>query len=59
LKKIDVKNTKDLQALLIEMEPLGGIGFFGANIGPDANSNRNVISVGPGGVGLPDRLLCF
>jgi endothelin-converting enzyme/putative endopeptidase len=37
------------------MEPLGGIGFF-ANIGPDAkNSNRNVISVGPGGVGLPDR----
>jgi endothelin-converting enzyme/putative endopeptidase len=32
------------------MEPLGGIGFFGANIGPDAkNSNRNVISVGPGG----------
>jgi endothelin-converting enzyme/putative endopeptidase len=29
LKKIDaVKNTKDLEALLIEMEPLGGIGFF-------------------------------
>jgi endothelin-converting enzyme/putative endopeptidase len=57
LKKIDaVKNTKDLQALLIEMEPLGGIGFFGANIGADAkNSDRNVISVGPGGVGLPDR----
>jgi putative endopeptidase len=57
LKKIDaVKNTKDLEALLIEMEPLGGIGFFGANIGADAkNSNRNVISVGPGGVGLPDR----
>jgi putative endopeptidase len=57
LKKIDaVKNNKDLEALLIEMEPLGGIGFFGANIGADAkNSNRNVISVGPGGVGLPDR----
>jgi endothelin-converting enzyme/putative endopeptidase len=57
LKKIDaVKNAKDLEALLIEMEPLGGIGFFGANIGADAkNSNRNVISVGPGGVGLPDR----
>lgn len=57
LKKIDaVKNTRDLEALLIEMEPLGGIGFFGANIGADAkNSNRNVISVGPGGVGLPDR----
>jgi endothelin-converting enzyme/putative endopeptidase len=29
LKKIDaVKNAKDLEALLIEMEPLGGIGFF-------------------------------
>jgi endothelin-converting enzyme/putative endopeptidase len=57
LKKIDaVKNTKDLEALLIEMEPLGGIGFFGANISGDPkNSNRNVISVGPGGVGLPDR----
>ena len=57
LKKIDaVKNAKDLEALLIEMEPLGGIGFFGANIGADAkNSNRNVLSVGPGGVGLPDR----
>jgi predicted metalloendopeptidase len=29
LKKIDaVKNAKDLEALLIEMEPLGGIGFL-------------------------------
>lgn len=57
LKKIDaIKNAKDLEALLIEMEPFGGIGFFGANVGADAkNSNRNVISVGPGGVGLPDR----
>jgi endothelin-converting enzyme/putative endopeptidase len=33
---------------------------FWANIGPDAkNSNRNVISVGPGGVGLPDRVIMF
>jgi endothelin-converting enzyme/putative endopeptidase len=57
LKEIDaVKSSKDLQALLIAMEPLGGIGFFGVNVGPDAkNSNRNVLSVGPGGVGLPDR----
>jgi putative endopeptidase len=57
LKKIDaVKNAKDLETLMIEMEPFGGIGFFGANVGADAkNSNRNVISVGPGGVGLPDR----
>ena len=51
-----VKNTKDLQGLMIEMEPLGGIGFFGAGIGTDAkNSSRNVVNLGPGGVGLPDR----
>jgi endothelin-converting enzyme/putative endopeptidase len=32
------------------MEPLGGIGFFGANmVLMLKNSNRNVISVGPGG----------
>jgi predicted metalloendopeptidase len=55
LKKIDaVKNAKDLEALLIEMEPIGGIGFMGAGVGTDASS-RNVINVGPGGVGLPDR----
>lgn len=51
-----VKNTKDLEALMIEMDPIGGIGFFGVGIGSDAkNSNRNVINVGPGSVGLPDR----
>jgi predicted metalloendopeptidase len=51
-----VKNIKDLQAFLIEMDPVGGIGFFGFGIGADAkNSNRNVISVGPGSLGLPDR----
>ncbi len=51
-----IKNIKDLQTLLIEMEPIGGIGFFGVGVGADAkNSNRNVLSVGPGGLGLPDR----
>ncbi|WP_026703705.1 M13 family metallopeptidase [Flavobacterium soli] len=51
-----VKNVKDLQALMIEMEPLGGIGFFGAGVGTDAkNSNRNVVNVGLGSLGLPDR----
>jgi len=51
-----IKNIKDLQALLIEMEPIGGIGFLGVGIGGDAkNSNRNVIYVSPGSVGLPDR----
>src|SRR5690606_5156650 len=55
--KIDkVKTVGDLQALMTEMEPLGGIGFIGINVGPDAkDSNRNVIYVGPGPVGLPDR----
>ena len=57
LKKINaVKNTKDLEALLIEMEPYGGIGFVGAGVGVDAkNSNRNVINIGLGDLGLPDR----
>lgn len=51
-----IKNVKDLQALLIEMEPIGGIGFMGVGISSDAkNSNRNLIYVGPGSVGLPDR----
>jgi predicted metalloendopeptidase len=39
LKKIDaVKNAKDLEALLIEMEPIGGIGFMGAGVGTDAKT---------------------
>jgi len=51
-----VKNVKDLQKLLVEMEPIGGIGFMGVGIDGDAkNSNRNVIYVAPGNVGLPDR----
>ena len=51
-----VKNATDLQALLIQMAPQGGLGFFGVGVGVDAkNSNRNVINVGPGSVGLPDR----
>lgn len=57
LKKIDaVKDIKSLQALLIEMEPEGGLGFFGAGIGADAkDSNRNTVYIGPGSLGLPDR----
>lgn len=51
-----IKNVKDVQALLTEMEPYGGLGFFGTNIGSDSkNSNRNIVSVGPGRLGLPDR----
>ena len=51
-----IKNIKDLEALLIEMEPNGGIGFFGVGVDADAkNSNRNVITLWPGSLGLPDR----
>lgn len=57
LSKIDkVKNIQDLQKLLIEMEPLGGIGFFGIGVGADEkNSNKNSVSIGPGRLGLPDK----
>ncbi|WP_396151466.1 M13 family metallopeptidase [Flavobacterium sp.] len=57
LKKINaVKNVSDLKKLLIEMETEGGIGFFGVGVGTDAkNSNRNVVNVGLGSLGLPDR----
>ena len=58
LAKIDaVKNIKDLQKLMMETEAKGGgVGFFGFGIGADEkNSNRNVVSLGIGGLGLPDR----
>jgi len=57
LAKIDaVKNIADLQSLMAEMAPLGGIGFFGTRVGSDEkNSNRNVVSLSPGSLGLPDR----
>ena len=51
-----VKNVTDLQNLMMEMEPIGGIGFFGFYVGADAkDSNKNVLYLGPGGLGLPDR----
>jgi putative endopeptidase len=51
-----VKNVADLQKLMIEMASEGGIGFFSVGVGTDAkNSNKNVVNVGPGSVGLPDR----
>src|SRR5690606_2322647 len=57
LAKIDaVKNVKDLQKLMTEMEPTGGIGFLGLFVSPvSKNSSVNMLSVGPGSVGLPDR----
>jgi len=52
-----VRNTADLQKLLMETEAVGdGAGFFGFGIGADEkNSNRNVVSLGLGSLGLPDR----
>jgi len=52
-----VKNIQDLQKLMMETEAQGGgVGFFGVGVGADEkNSTRNVVSVGPGGLGLPDR----
>lgn len=53
----EVKNIKDLQKLMMDVEAKGGgAGFFGFGIGADdKNSNRNVVSLGVGGLGLPDK----
>ena len=51
-----VQDADQLVALLAEMESEMGLGFFGTYIGADAkNSNRNVIYLGTGSLGLPDR----
>ncbi len=57
LKKIDaIKNITDLQNFLTEMQPQGGVGFFGVYVSADAkNSNKNTVSLGPGTLGLSDK----
>ncbi len=51
-----IQNITDLQNLMMAMEPIGGIGFFGFGVGADAkDSNTNVLYLGPGRLGLPDR----
>ncbi len=58
LAKIDaVKSAKDVTALITEMEAEGnGVGFFGSYVYTDAkNSSRNVVYLGTGSLGLPDR----
>jgi predicted metalloendopeptidase len=48
--------VSDLQNLMIQMASKGGVGFFGIGVGTDAkNSSKNVVYVGPGSLGLPDR----
>jgi putative endopeptidase len=58
LTKIEAVNSAaDLASLLAEMEKEGSsLGFFGTYVGTDAkNSSRNVVYVGTGSLGLPDR----
>jgi len=58
LDRIDaVANVKDLQDLLTEMHKNGqSLGFFGTYVSTDAkDSNKNVVYLGTGKVGLPDR----
>ena len=51
-----VKSIEDLNKLIIEMQPQGGLGFYGIGVGPDAkNSNKNIVNIGLGSLGLPDR----
>ncbi|MEO8233892.1 MAG: M13 family metallopeptidase [Flavobacterium sp.] len=51
-----IKTVQEVNNLLIEMEPLGGIGFYGIGVGADAkDSNKNVVYLGLGSLGLPDR----
>lgn len=57
LAKIDaIKNANDLQKLMTDEEAYGGVGFFGFSIGADEkNSNRYVVEIAGGRLGLPDR----
>ncbi|UYW00944.1 M13 family metallopeptidase [Flavobacterium agricola] len=51
-----IKNVKDVNALIRSSVKTGGLGFYGIYVGPDAkDSNKNVVTIGPGSLGLPDR----
>ncbi len=51
-----IKSIEDLNKLIIEMQPQGGLGFYGIGVSPDAkNSNKNIVNIGLGSLGLPDR----
>lgn len=51
-----IKNVQDLNKLITELTPEGGIGFYNAGVGPDAkDSNKNVVYISLGSLGLPDR----
>ena len=57
LAKIDaIKSITDLQAYLEEVDAVGGNGFFGFGVSADAkDSNKNVVYLRGGSLGLPDR----
>jgi putative endopeptidase len=57
LEKIDkVKTIQDLQKLLVEMEPVISVGFFGLQIGADEkDSNKNSVNLGVARLGLSDK----
>lgn len=57
LAKIDnVKSIQDVQKLLVEMEPVIAIGFFGLQIGADdKNSTKNSVNLGVARLGLSDK----
>jgi len=51
-----IKSIAEVNQLITDMTPEGGLGFYSAGIGPDAkNSNRNVVYISLGSLGLPDR----
>jgi putative endopeptidase len=51
-----IKNITDLYKLMTEMEPKGSIGFFAVGVWADAkDSNKNVVYLNVGSLGLPDR----
>src|SRR5690606_39114746 len=57
LKQIgQVKDANSLQSFMIQMEMEGGLGFYGVYVGADEkDSNKNVVYLGTGSLGLPDR----
>ena len=57
LSKIDkIETVKNLQTYLTEMQGKSDVGFFSTYIGSDSkDSNKNVVYLGTGSLGLPDR----
>lgn len=57
LEKIDaITSITELQSYLTQAAPKGGRGFFSTYVGADSkDSNKNVVYLGAGGLGLPDR----